>query len=507
MADRIVECVPNFSEGRDLAVVQALTEAVQAIPQVALLACTSDPDHHRSVLTLAGPPDAVAEAAFQLCRIATGLIDLRRHQGVHPRIGATDVVPFVPVRGMTMADCVELANRVARRIGEELGIPVFSYEQSARQSVRRRLEAIRRGGLEALAKRMAEDPVWHPDYGPPKLHPTAGATVIGARPFLVAFNVNVASEDLSIAKAIARRVRESGGGLPCVKAIGVRLASRGLVQVSMNLTDLDRTSLHQAYAAVAREAAQAGVRLAGSELIGLVPLQAVFVTVQEALGLPVISGDQILEIQVEQALSRDKPLPAAAPEREQRPEPASGSVVDLLHALGQPGNLKAGALAAGLAGSLAAQLGAKVLALQGKRAEGPLASALRLTKLGNGLWELAQRDAPAYARVLESARRLKKDPQEAGSFSKALEEATQIPLALAGLVVEVWRLLPDVDSGRDTSLGPDVLVARELARASFLGLRSVVHENCKRQVNHMVKDKILHELKLLESCLEGSGGL
>jgi glutamate formiminotransferase/glutamate formiminotransferase/formiminotetrahydrofolate cyclodeaminase len=507
MADRIVECVPNFSEGRDLSVIQALAEAVQAVPQVILLDRTSDPDHHRSVLTLAGPPEAVAEAAFEVCRIATERIDLRRHQGVHPRVGATDVVPFVPVRGMTMSDCVDLAGRVAHRIGVELGVPVFLYEQSAVQPVRRRLESIRQGGLEALATRMAQDPVWCPDCGPARLHPTAGATVVGARPFLVAFNVNLASEDPAVAKAIARLVRESNGGLPCVKAIGVPLPSRRLVQVSMNLTDIQRTPLHQAYEAVAREAVQAGVRLAGSELIGLIPLQGVLATVQQALGLKMISEDHILEIKLEQALRRDKAPLTAAIKSGERSGSASGSVADLLRTLGEAGNLTAGALAAGLAGALAAQLGAKVLAIEEKRRPSPPGSMSRLADLGNRLWDLARRDAPAYAKVLESARRLKQDPQEAASFSEALEQATEIPLALAGLVVEVWRLLPDVDSSRGTSLAPDVFVARELARAAFLGLRSVVLENCKRQSNPIVKDKMLHELKQMESCLEGPRGL
>ena len=507
MADRIVECVPNFSEGRDLSVVQALAEAVQAVPQAVLLDRTSDPDHHRSVLTLAGPPEAVAEAAFQACRIATERIDLRRHQGVHPRVGATDVVPFVPVRGMTMIDCVDLARRVAHRIGEELGIPVFLYEQSAVQPVRRRLEAIRQGGLEDLAERMAQDPAWRSDFGPARLHPTAGATVVGARPFLVAFNVNLASGDLAVAKAIALRVRESGGGLPCVKAIGVPLPSRRLVQVSMNLTDLERTPIHQAYEAVAREAAQAGVRLAGSELIGLIPLQGVLATVQQALGLETITGDHIVEIKLERALRRDQSPPTTAIEGDERPDSVAGSVADLLRTLGEAGNLTAGALAAGLAGALAAQLGAKVLAIQAKRRLIPPGSVSCLADLGNRLWDLAQRDAPAYAKVLESARRLKQDPQEAVPFSEALEQATEIPLALAGLVVEVWRLLPNVDSSRDASLAPDALVAHELARTAFHGLRAVVLENCKRQSNHIVKEKMLHELKQMESCLEGPRGL
>lgn len=293
--DRMVECVPNFSEGRDSAVVQALVEAVTSVPDVFLLDRTMDADHHRSVLTFAGAPEALAQAAYRAIRTAADLIDLRRHAGVHPRIGAADVVPFVPLRGASMDDCVRLARLVGRKVGAELGIPVFLYGEAAALPDRAGLEAVRKGGPEGLAVRMASDPAWRPDYGPSELHQTAGAVAIGARPALVAFNVNLATTDLSVAESIARSVRQSSGGLPCVKAMGVPLASRGLVQVSMNLTDYRVTSMDKAFQAVKVEAARRGVGIAESELVGLAPSAALDSATAEGVQLKRFDPMQVLE--------------------------------------------------------------------------------------------------------------------------------------------------------------------------------------------------------------------
>ncbi len=275
MSNRIVECVPNFSEGRHTETVGALVEAVRSVPDVYLLDQTMDPDHHRAVLTLAGLPDAVAEAAFRVTKAATDRIDLSRHGGEHPRVGATDVIPFVPIRGVTMQDCVTLARQVGQRIGDELAIPVFLYERAAVRAKRVQLEVIRQGGLWNLAERMATDPDWVPDFGPRVPHPTAGTTVVGARLPLIAFNVNLEAEDPEVAHDIARAIRFSSGGLPSLKAIGVSLASRHLVQVSMNLTNFEETPVHVAFDAVKREADRRAVRVAGSEVVGLIPEQAV----------------------------------------------------------------------------------------------------------------------------------------------------------------------------------------------------------------------------------------
>ncbi len=301
MADPIVECVPNFSEGRNEATVRALVEAVRAVPGAAVLDQTMDPDHHRAVLTFAGGPEAVAEAAFQATRAAAARLDLRRHEGGHPRVGATDVVPFVPLRGVTMRDCVELAKTVGKRIGAELNIPVFLYGEAAGHASRATLADIRRGGLPGLASRMAGDPAWRPDFGPPRLHPGAGAVAVGARPILVAFNVNLGTDDLESAKAIARAVRQSNGGLAHVQAIAVPLVGRQQVQVAMNLVNIDETPVHAAFEAVRREADHRGVRVTGSELIGLVPRRALLEAEAHGVTIDAFDPSHILETRLAEA--------------------------------------------------------------------------------------------------------------------------------------------------------------------------------------------------------------
>ena len=271
----LVECVPNFSEGRDAAILAALREAA-SVPGMRVLDQTADADHHRSVLTLAGAPAAVAEAAFRAVRTAVERIDLTRHQGVHPRLGAADVVPFVPLAVASMEQCVELAQAFGERVWRELGVPVYFYERAARRPGRRRLEHVRRGQFEGVGAALAAGDVERlPDIGGPLLHPTAGAVVVGARKVLVAWNVELATDDLAIAKAIASRIRERDGGLPGVKALGLPLAAKGCVQVSCNLTDLDQTGLDDVFQAVLRLAAEHNVQVAGSEIIGLLPRRVV----------------------------------------------------------------------------------------------------------------------------------------------------------------------------------------------------------------------------------------
>src|SRR5215510_5636846 len=300
--NRIVECVPNFSEGRNQTTVLALVHAVESVPGVWLLDHTMDRDHHRSVLSFAGEPDAVVEAASRTIRVATDLIDLRKHKGVHPRVGATDVVPFVPLRGTTMQDCIHLAKRLGQRVGTELEIPVFLYEPAALHRDHAPLESVRRGGLQGLAFRMASDPDWTPDFGPFRLHKTAGAIVIGARPPLIAFNVNLRSTDLALARSIAKDIRQSNGGLPHLKAIGVELASRKMVQIAMNLTDYLITPIHIAYEAVSTRAAAQGVAVSGAELIGLVPQAALLQTASHSLAIEHFDAAQVLETRLETRL-------------------------------------------------------------------------------------------------------------------------------------------------------------------------------------------------------------
>ena len=270
----VIECVPNFSEGRDRARIQALVAAMSGIPGAAVLDCHSDADHNRCVITLAGEPEAVAEAALSGVGKAAELIDLTRHAGVHPRIGAADVVPFVPVEGWSIEQCAALAHRVGRLIWERYRIPVYYYGAAALRAERVQLENVRRGQFEGLHEAVLGFPGRAPDVGGPSLHPTAGAVTVGARTFLIACNVNLQTTDLSIARKIASTIRFSDGGLPGVKAMGVALAQRGIVQVSINLTDFSQTSLALVFDTVRREAQRYGCAVAGNEIVGLVPSKA-----------------------------------------------------------------------------------------------------------------------------------------------------------------------------------------------------------------------------------------
>jgi len=270
----LVECVPNFSEGRKPEVVEQIARAIRAVPEATVLDRHIDADHNRSVITFVASPAAIVEAALRAVAKATELIDLREHAGVHPRIGATDVLPFVPVNGVTIDACVELAHEAGNRIWNELGIPVYFYERAARRSDRERLEHVRRKGFEELSREIATNPDRYPDVGEPRLHETAGAIAVGARPFLIAFNVTLETDDILIARRIARAVRERDGGLPFVKALGFELRSRGLVQVSMNLTNYEQTSIARAFDAVRDAATHLGVHVAAAEIVGLVPQAA-----------------------------------------------------------------------------------------------------------------------------------------------------------------------------------------------------------------------------------------
>ena len=290
----LIECVPNVSEGRNTELIASLAEGIRLTTGVRLLDHSSDTSHNRSVFTLVGGPDALEAAVLTLVASATAGIDLRAQRGEHPRIGAVDVVPFVPLQGASMADCVALARRVGARVAERFSIPVYLYEEAADNPTRTRLEDIRRGGFEGLAAKMA-DPAWAPDFGPATPHPSAGATVVGARRILIAFNVNLATDRLEVARQIAATIRTSSGGYPCVKAMGVALADRGIVQVSMNLTNYEITSMRQVFDAIAREADRLGVSILGSEVVGLVPAAALSDATRRHLQLEHFRPEQILE--------------------------------------------------------------------------------------------------------------------------------------------------------------------------------------------------------------------
>ena len=272
--NRLVECVPNFSEGRKAEVIERIAEAIASVKGATVLDRHIDRDHNRSVITFVASPEVIIDAAFQAVATAAELIDLRAHTGEHPRIGATDVLPFVPVSEVTLEDCIALAHNAGRRIWNELSIPVYFYERAALRPDLKRLENVRGQGFEWLSENIKTNPDRIPDVGEPRLHPTAGAIAVGARPFLIAFNVNLRTNDLSVARRIAHAVRERDGGLPFVKALGFELQSRGLVQVSMNLIDYTQTTIAQAFDAVKAKADGAGIEIAGAEIVGLVPRAA-----------------------------------------------------------------------------------------------------------------------------------------------------------------------------------------------------------------------------------------
>ena len=271
---KLVESVPNFSEGRRESVVRAIVSEAEKYDGVWILDWSMDADHNRSVVTLIGTPDKIVNALFDMVKKASELIDLRHHEGEHPRMGATDVVPFIPVMNTTMEECVELSKELGKRIGEELKIPVYLYERSATKPERENLANIRKGEFEGFFEKI-KDPNWKPDFGPDEVHPTAGVVAVGAREYLIAYNVNLATNDLSIAKKIAKAVRHISGGFRYVKAIGLELKEKGIVQVSMNLTNYKKSPIFRVFETIKREAARYGVNVLESEIIGMVPLQAV----------------------------------------------------------------------------------------------------------------------------------------------------------------------------------------------------------------------------------------
>jgi glutamate formiminotransferase len=291
---RIIESVPNISEGRRPEVVQAAVDALASVPGVRVLDVQSDKDHNRSVLSLAGDETSLQTALLNLYEVAVARIDLRSHQGEHPRAGAVDVVPFIPIEGATMADCVAVARCLGQAVAERFQVPVFLYEDAASAPHRRNLEDVRRGQFEGLADKM-RDPQWKPDFGPSAPHPSAGATVIGARMPLIAYNINLGTADLEVAKRIAKAIRHSSGGFRHVKAMGVMLEDRKLAQVSINMTDFKKTPLHRVFEAVRSEAERYGVSIVGSEIVGLVPAEALIDAADHFLRLENFTPSQVLE--------------------------------------------------------------------------------------------------------------------------------------------------------------------------------------------------------------------
>ncbi|HEC22532.1 MAG TPA: glutamate formimidoyltransferase [Chloroflexi bacterium] len=422
----LVECVPNFSEGRRPEVIEEIVEAIRRTPGVALLDVTSDADHNRSVVTFVGSPESVERAAFEAIKTAARLIDMTQHTGEHPRIGATDVVPFVPIRGVSMEECVRIAHRVGQRVGEELGIPVYLYEYAATRPERRNLENIRRGEYEGLREAIRTDPDRAPDYGPAELG-TAGATVIGARAPLIAYNLYLNTDDVEAARRIARAVRHSSGGLRFVKALG--LLVEGRAQVSMNLTDYTRTPVHRVQELVRIEAARYGYQIAGAELIGLIPEQALVDAARWHLQLERFREDQILEWRLQSVeaedISPDAFLEAVA---SGEPTPGGGSVAAL-----------SGALAAALAAMVArTTIGKKKYAdVEATMQE----VAAQADELRARLSQAINEDSEAFREVMAAYRLPGDDPSRTDAIQNALRHAAEVPLQTARLCLQTLEQL------------------------------------------------------------------
>jgi glutamate formiminotransferase len=290
----IIECVPNISEGRDTGSIEAIAAAVRSTPGLRLLDVSSDASHNRSVLTFVGDAPAIRAGVSALFRAALERIDLRRHKGEHPRMGAVDVVPFIPIRGSSVDECVALSREAGAAIAKDFGVPVYLYEDSASSELRRNLAEIRKGQFEGFAEKM-KDPRWAPDFGPAEPHPSAGVVAVGARAFLIAYNINLATKDLAIADRIAKAIRHLSGGFRYVKAMGVELAERGIVQVSINMTNFKKTPLHRVFECVRSEAERHGVAIVGSEIVGLSPAEALYTAAEHYLRLEGFSAEQVLE--------------------------------------------------------------------------------------------------------------------------------------------------------------------------------------------------------------------
>jgi glutamate formiminotransferase/formiminotetrahydrofolate cyclodeaminase len=465
---KLVECVPNFSDGRRPEVINAIRDAIAAVEGVSVLDVSSDGSHNRSVMTFVAPVGTAVDAAFAGIRTAAERIDLSTHTGEHPRIGATDVVPFIPLEGSTMEDCIALARTLGERVGRELGIPVYLYERAATTPARENLADVRRGEFEGLREELGKNPARNPDFGPSKIHATAGATAIGARPFLVAYNVYLGpASNLQIAKNIAKAVRGSSGGFKYVKGLGLEVD--GQAQVSMNLVDTEKTPLHNAFDFVKLRAETEGAQVTWSEIVGLVPEKVLFDTAVSHLQLKQFTPEQVLERQVREVMSGGESVSGfLASVASSNPVPGGGSVA-----------AHGGALAAALAQMVAGlTIGKKkYAAVDAEMKE----AALKAVALGNQLTALVKRDAEAYALVSE-AYKLPREPADAAArrsetVTNALLKAAEVPLETARAAVEVAQLAAVLAEKGNTNAVTDAGVAALLAAAAAKGAAYNVRVN------------------------------
>jgi glutamate formiminotransferase/formiminotetrahydrofolate cyclodeaminase len=466
----LVECVPNFSEGKGQATIDALRSVILSVPGVHLLDVQTDTSHNRSVFTFVAPPAAAVDAAFAAMRVATQRIDLTKHSGEHPRMGATDVVPFVPVAGITMEECVTLAQQLGERVAKELEIPVFLYARAATRPERVLLPDVRKGEFEGMRGRMLD-----PDFGPNRVHPTAGATAIGARPFLVAFNVYLDTTDVSIAKEIAKQIRTSSGGLPGVQASGFQVD--GVAQVSMNLLDIDITPPATVFNAIKTLAEKRGVAVQKSEIVGLIPERAIIGAAGTALRLH-DAADHILEARIRAA---------AGPSLD-------GWIDELAGGAPTPG----GGSAAALAGTLAAALVAMVARLTiGKKAYAAVAARAReilaeAEQLRATLRRLVDEDAAAYDGVSRAYKIPKDDPKRAHAIDDALIAACRTPAAVARAAARVLEMAVEIEKIGNRNASSDAHVGRLLAQTAVQGAVENIKVNAAAMSDKTRADALLN---------------
>ena len=511
----LVECIPNFSEGRRPEVIDAIVSAMQGAAAVYILNTSSDPDHNRTVITFAGTPEAVERAAFAAIKTAAELIDMTRHSGEHPRLGASDVVPFVPIRDVTMEECVELARRLGQRVGHELGIPVYLYEAAATSPDRQNLAELRstKFQYEQLAEVIATDPARMPDFGPAEIG-TAGATVIGARPPLVAFNVYLNTNNQSLAQKIARAVRHSSGGLRYVKGAGFMV--EGQAQVSMNLTNYQKTPVHRVVELIRREAERYGIGITHSELIGLAPQDFFVEAARWYLQLDKFQPDQILEYRIQQAEAERSAL---AEEEPPVPEEATRQVPVVDHPLPTPAQFAAavadgsptpgGGAVAALAGGLSAALAEMVARLTvGKKkyaeVEETMSAVLAAAAdLRRQLLAAIDEDVEAFEEVMGAYRLPKESPERDDAIQNSLIHAADVPLNVARLALEAMRLAEQVARQGNVNAASDGAVGALMGLAAVEGAALNVRVNAASLADPDLAARYRHDAAVLVEQARG----
>ena len=465
----LIECVPNFSEGRDKAKVDAIVEAMK-MPGVYLLDREMDADHNRCVITLVGEREAIQEAAIRGVGKAAELIDLTQHQGAHPRMGAADVVPFIPIDGVTIEDCVAMAKHVGAEISKRFAIPVYLYEAAATTPERQNLESIRRGQFEGIREEIGTNPARKPDFGEARVHPTAGATVVGARKFLIAYNVFLNTGNVDVAKKIAKAVRHSSGGMRFVKGAGFLV--RGMAQVSMNLTDFEQTPIHRVFEFVKREAARYGAVPVSSEIVGLIPKLALEQAAEWFLQVENFDSSLILENRLAGVMSGKTAVGGLR-----------AGVEPFVEQLAAPTATPGGGSAAAASGAMAAGLAAMVASMsRGKKAylayESQLSAALgRLGPLREELKVAIDADAESYNTVMKAYRAAKESAEGGKLINAALRQAIEVPLGVAERVAEVARIAEELKPITNPNMSSDLTTAIALAGAAMTGAQANVQIN------------------------------